>query len=57
MIWNKTIKKRVLAIVNKKIDDAEKEYEIGCTNLDKQCELNKASLADKLVEELTSKWV
>lgn len=55
MIFGDTIKKRVLAAIEKRLQEAQVEYDSGVETLEKQLEADKESLALKLVDKVIGK--
>lgn len=65
---NRSIKSRVMEVLNKKIEDTQKIYDDTCARADATCEKEiidakerrddmKAHVADNLVNELVSKFL
>lgn len=52
-----TIKARVMKAVNAKLAEAEKEYQLGCEEIDRKAETEKTTLADKHVEAIIGKFI
>ena len=51
---NTTIRDRVMAVVNQKIDAAQERYEEESVEIDRQAEVDKESLADRLARQILS---
>lgn len=52
MFLDKTIRTKVMAVINSRIAEAQKVYDKGCAILDKNLVKDKATLADKQVDEI-----
>ncbi len=49
---DKTIRNRVMQVVEKRIENSQQKYESGVVEIDQEAEKRKAELADKLVSEI-----
>ncbi len=57
-MWkDNTIKRRIMTAITAKINAAQEKFEEGCKDIDLNAELQKANLADKLVNDITSKFL
>lgn len=57
-MWNRgTIRSRVMASLEKKVTDAEKEYKEECLKIDHDAEVAKMDFANDLVNRLVGKFV
>lgn len=52
-----TIRSRVMKAIDAHIDNAEKEYETQCVEIDKQAEDSKVLLADTMVKNIINKII
>ena len=49
------VRSRVMKAINKKISDAEKDYEVGCLDLEQELERKKEKLLNDMVEKTVGK--
>jgi len=56
-MFTKTIKSRVMEVINKRIADVELKYKDGCKQLDEECRAAKETLSDTCVQELIGKII
>jgi len=52
MLKDNTIRKKVMTVINTRIDSAQKSYEEGCQDLDEKLLEDKSALADRKVKEI-----
>lgn len=68
LFFGNPIRSRVLAVLNKRIDDAEAEFKVACTVIDEnaemahekieqQKEMDKEERADRLVRDIVNRVV
>ena len=57
MFGKKTIRTKVMAVLEKKIEDTQKRHDLRCKELDEQCEKDKNSHAEELINEIVGKWL
>ena len=50
-----SIKKRVMKVIDAKIKEAQKEYEKGCVEIDRDAENQKSVLAEEKVKQIIGK--
>lgn len=53
----KTIKSRVMDILNAKIKEAQNLYDSGCKSIDEEAKTKKTQLADQMVENIVGKFL
>ena len=57
MFSNKIIRKRVLAVLEKKIEDTQKIHDAHCSELDAKCKQDKDDHLENLIGEIIGKWL
>lgn len=55
LFGDKTIRSRVLSIIESRIQSAQEKYEIECDNIDAEAENAKEKSAEKLVQDIVGK--